>query len=105
MAYGQKKLDQIVATDADYCVAPCHNCHSQIHELAEHAPKHYGTVHLWTIICLAAGVLCRNERTYLHDDLKEVNIPEWDETEFLRNITHYNCLNKKGGVYEHRPFY
>jgi hypothetical protein len=32
---------------------------------------------------LAAGVLCRNERTYLHDDLKEVNIPEWDETEFL----------------------
>ncbi len=62
---------------------PCHNCHSQIHELAEMAPKHWATVHLWTIICLAAGVLCRNERTYLHDDLKEVNIPEWDETEFM----------------------
>jgi Fe-S oxidoreductase len=83
LAYGQKKLDQIIATDADYCIAPCHNCHSQIHELAEHAPKHYATVHLWSIICLAAGVLCRNERTYLHDDLKEVNIPEWDETEFM----------------------
>ena len=47
------------------------------------APKHWATVHLWTIICLAAGVLCSNERTYLHDDLKEVNIPEWDETELM----------------------
>jgi Fe-S oxidoreductase len=83
LAYGQKKLDQIVATDADYCIAPCHNCHAQIHELSEHAPKHFGTVHLWTIICLSLGVLCRNERTYLLDDLREVNIPEWDETEFM----------------------
>jgi Fe-S oxidoreductase len=83
LQYGERKLDQIVTTGADYCVAPCHNCHSQIHELAESAPKHWATVHLWTIICLAAGVLCRNERTYLHDDLKEINIPSWDETEFL----------------------
>jgi hypothetical protein len=29
-------------------------------------------VHLWTIICLALGILGENEREYLREDLKEV---------------------------------
>jgi hypothetical protein len=32
-------------------------------------------VHLWTLICLSLGILGPNEREYLGDDLKEVNLP------------------------------
>ena len=63
-----------VPTGADYCIAGCHNCHAQIHELSEHHGGGYGVVHLGTIICLAPGVLGENEREYLHDDLKEVAV-------------------------------
>ena len=55
--YGRLKLDQILATGADYCIAACHNCHAQIHDLAEHFEASYHTVHLWTLICLSLGVL------------------------------------------------
>jgi len=74
-AYGRVKLDQILATGADYCIAPCHNCHSQIHDLQEYYEdaKHH-TVHLWTIICLAMGILGENERTYLAPDLAEFGL-------------------------------
>ena len=70
--YGSLKLKQILATGADYCIAPCHNCHAQIHDLAEHFEAEYQTVHLWTLICLSLGILGPNERTYLGDDLREV---------------------------------
>lgn len=63
--YGKRKFDQIMATEADYCITPCHNCHSQIHDLSEHYKGHYKTVHLWTLICLSLGVLGENERIYL----------------------------------------
>ncbi len=72
--YGKRKLDQILATKADYCIAPCHNCHSQIHDLAHHFEAKYQTVHLWTLICLSLGILGENEREYLGDDLKEVGL-------------------------------
>lgn len=71
-AYGQVKLEQILATGADYCVAPCHNCHSQIHDLAEHFEAGFHTVHLWTLICLSLGCLGENERVYLGPELQEV---------------------------------
>lgn len=74
-AYGQMKLEQIRATKADYCIAPCHNCHSQIHDLSHHSGDNFPVVHLWTLICLSLGVLGPNEREYLGDDLKEVNMP------------------------------
>ncbi len=74
LAYGLVKDEQIKATRADYCIAACHNCHAQIHELSEHYEGHYGVVHLWTLICLSLGILGPNERTYLGDDLKEVNV-------------------------------
>lgn len=74
LAYGRVKDEQIRATGADYCVAACHNCHAQIHELSEHYEGHYGVVHLWTLICLSLGILGPNERTYLGDDLREVNV-------------------------------
>ena len=34
----------------------------------------YGVIHLWTLICLALGILGENEREYLQDDLKEVAV-------------------------------
>ena len=74
LQYGRIKDEQIKATGADYCIAGCHNCHAQIHELSEHYGGHYPVVHLWTLICLSLGILGPNEREYLGDDLKEVNV-------------------------------
>ncbi len=73
--YGRLKYDQIIDTKAEYCITPCHNCHAQIHDLAEHNGGHYHTVHLWTLICLSLGILGENERVYLGPDLAEVGLP------------------------------
>lgn len=73
--YGKIKFDQILATQADYCLTPCHNCHAQIHDLAEHFGGKYHVTHLWTIIALSLGILGENEREYLGDDLKDVWLP------------------------------
>jgi len=72
--YGKIKFDQIDATGADYVIAPCHNCHSQIHDLADHFDGKYHTVHLWTLICLSMGILGENERTHLGPDLEEFGL-------------------------------
>ncbi len=82
LAYGKIKDNQIQKTKADYCIAACHNCHAQIHELSEHYGGHYHVVHLWTIIGLAAGFLGPNERTYLGEELQEVNMIEHNEPEY-----------------------
>jgi Fe-S oxidoreductase len=74
LVFGKLKDEQIKATGADYCIAGCHNCHAQIHELSEHYGGGYPVVHLWTLICLSLGVLGPNERTYLGDDLRDVNV-------------------------------
>jgi Fe-S oxidoreductase len=79
--YGKLKFDQIKATGAQYAITPCHNCHSQIHDLAEHFEGGYHTVHLWTLICLSLGILGENERAYLGEDLAEVLMPESRELE------------------------
>ena len=76
LEYGRLKKDQILTTGADYCVTPCHNCHDQIHKLAEHYECAYHTIHLWTLIALSLGVLADTERLYLGPDLQEVNLPE-----------------------------
>ncbi len=73
-AYGKRKYDQIKATGADYVITPCHNCHAQIEELAEHYEGGWHTVHLWTILCLSLGVLGENERTYLGEDLADCGL-------------------------------
>lgn len=75
LKYGWLKDQQIKATGAPYVITPCHNCHAQIHELGEHYGG-YRSIHLWTLIALSLGVLGENEREYLGDDLKEVNLPE-----------------------------
>ena len=72
--YGRIKSDQIIATGAQYCIAPCHNCHAQIEELSEVYEGHWHTVHLWTMLCLSMGVLGENERLYLGPDLAEVGL-------------------------------
>jgi Fe-S oxidoreductase len=72
--YGRLKAEQILATSADYCIAPCHNCHAQIHDLAEVRGHAWQTVHLWTLICLSLGILGPNERAYLGEDLAEVAV-------------------------------
>jgi Fe-S oxidoreductase len=79
--YGKIKFDQIMATGATYCIAPCHNCHSQIHDLSEHFKGGYHTVHLWTLICLSMGILGPNERAYLGEDLADLLMPEVKEEE------------------------
>jgi Fe-S oxidoreductase len=73
-AYGKIKFDQIAATGADYCIAPCHNCHSQIHDLSEHYGGKFHVVHFWTIICLSLGILGENERIHLGPDLAEYGL-------------------------------
>ena len=75
LKYGKIKFDQIIATGADYCLTPCHNCHAQIHELAGHYGGDYHVTHLWTIIALSLGILAENEREYLGEDLKNVWLP------------------------------
>lgn len=73
-AYGKRKFDQIMDTGAAYCITPCHNCHSQIHDLAKHYGGEFHSVHLWTLICLSLGILGENERGYLGDDLAELGL-------------------------------
>ncbi len=73
-AYGKMKLDQIKATGAGYCITPCHNCHSQVHDLEEHYEGGFKTLHLWTLIALSLGCLGENERTYLGPDLENVGL-------------------------------
>lgn len=63
-AYGRIKHEQILSTGARYVVTPCHNCHSQIHDLTQHYKGGYHALHLWTLLALALGVLGENERTY-----------------------------------------
>lgn len=72
--YGKMKTNQILDTEAAYCITPCHNCHAQVHDLSEQNNHSWNTVHLWTLICLSLGILGPNEREYLGDDLKEVNV-------------------------------
>ena len=74
--YGKIKFEQIAATGATYVVTPCHNCHAQIHDIGEFYGGHYHVVHLWTLIALSLGILAENERVYLGEDLREVNLPE-----------------------------
>ena len=71
--YGRLKFQQVMETGADYCITPCHNCHSQIHDLKEHFQGKYHTVHIWTLMGLAMGILGENERAYLGPDLADVN--------------------------------
>jgi Fe-S oxidoreductase len=68
--YGKRKFDQIAATGAAYVLTPCHNCHSQMHDIGHFYGGHYRVVHLWTLICLSLGILGKNERIYLGPDLR-----------------------------------
>ncbi|MDP2821218.1 MAG: (Fe-S)-binding protein [Sulfuritalea sp.] len=68
--YGKRKFDQIAATGAAYVLTPCHNCHSQMHDIGRFYGGHYGVVHLWTLICLSLGILGKNERLYLGPELR-----------------------------------
>ena len=73
-AYGKTKFNQIMATGADYVIAPCHNCHGQVEDIGHQFGGNYHVVHLWTILCLAMGCLADTERTYLGPDLAEVGL-------------------------------
>jgi Fe-S oxidoreductase len=74
MAYGRVKLDQILETEAAYCITPCSSCHRQILDLSRHYQARFRTIHLWTILCLAMGVLAPSERKYLGADLSQVEL-------------------------------
>jgi Fe-S oxidoreductase len=68
-ACGRIKLEQILETGADYCITPCNNCHRQILDLSRNYGAGFRTVHLWTVLCMAMGILGKEERRYLGDDL------------------------------------
>ncbi len=72
--YGKVKFDQIIRTGAQYCITPCHNCHSQIMDLSKYYEGGFYVVHLWTLICLSLGILGEEEREYLGPELKEVGL-------------------------------
>jgi Fe-S oxidoreductase len=72
--FGKIKFKQIMDTKADYCIAPCHNCHNQIYDLSKFYQGKYHTVHLWTMICLSMGVLGENERRSLGPDLATLGL-------------------------------
>jgi Fe-S oxidoreductase len=72
--YGLRKYDQIMATAADYVLTPCHNCHTQIDDLASHFGGPYRVVHFWTMICLSLGILGPDERKYLGPDLAGIGL-------------------------------
>ena len=74
LEYGKIKLDQILATEASYCITPCNNCHTQIWDLSRHYKARVNSIHLWTILCLAMGILDENERKYLGKDLAAVGL-------------------------------
>ena len=74
LSYGKIKDRQIQTTGAGYCIAACHNCHAQVHDLSEVNDHKWETLHLWTLICLSMGILGPNERAYLGDDLKDVDV-------------------------------
>ena len=73
-AYGKRKFDQIITTQADYVLTPCHNCHSQIEDIGSHFNGGYRVTHLWTLICLSLGLLGPDERKYLGPELAETNL-------------------------------
>ena len=73
-AFGRIKFDQIMATGASYVLAPCHNCHAQLIDIGRHYGGNYHVTHIWTIICLALGVLGENERAYLGPDLVDFGL-------------------------------
>ena len=74
LSYGKIKFEQILETEAAYCITPCNNCHSQILELSRYYQARFKALHLWTILCLSMGVLGENERKYLGDDLALVGL-------------------------------
>jgi heterodisulfide reductase subunit A-like polyferredoxin len=70
LSYSEVKKE----TSADFCIAGCYNYHAQIHDLSRYYDGGYSVVHLWMMICLSLGILGPNERTYLGDNLKKVNL-------------------------------
>lgn len=73
-AYGKRKFDQIMATQAGYVLTPCHNCHSQMEDVGQYYGGKYHVVHFWTLICLSLGILGENERTYLGPELASLGL-------------------------------
>lgn len=73
--YGKMKFDQIMATEARYCITPCHNYHVQIHDLSHHFDGGFLVSNLWTFLALSLGVLGGNERADLCDLLKDLWLP------------------------------
>ena len=62
-----------MATGADLRITPCHNCHAQIHDLSEHYEGGYPVSSLDPDLP-GPGSPGPNERTYLGDDLRDVNV-------------------------------
>ncbi len=53
MRHGRFKFEQVAKTGADIVVTPCHNCHTQLIDLAAYYKGKYKAVHLWNLITKA----------------------------------------------------
>ncbi len=73
-AYGRIKFDQIMVTGANYVLAPCHNCHSQMEDICKHYGGNYHVAHIWTFMCLSMGMLAESERKYLGPELQDFGL-------------------------------
>ncbi len=51
--HGRMKFEQLHATGADVVITPCHNCHTQIKDLADHYGGKWQATHLWNWIVKA----------------------------------------------------
>jgi len=51
--HGRMKFEQLHATGADVVITPCHNCHTQIKDLATHYGGKWQATHLWNWIVKA----------------------------------------------------
>jgi Fe-S oxidoreductase len=67
-AYGKVKFDQVMATGANMSSLPATTATARSKTWATITAA-ASTYHLWTIMCLAMGILGENERSYLGPDL------------------------------------
>jgi hypothetical protein len=57
--------------------------------MGHHYGGDYHVVHLWTIMCLAMGILGENERSYLGPDLAGIRAVNGEREHQTRNQHHH----------------
>ncbi len=72
LKYGKVKHEQILTTKADYVLTACHNCYTQINDLAKHYKAPYKAIHLLEILALSLNLLDKSEQSCLDEKLAKI---------------------------------